>query len=82
MKLLLHCVVFIRASLQIRVVSQEVRLTASQLDELYNMFKVSQILPVRRYLVVLLSNLGIHVVLHDWSYHGILKSFHHFDTLV
>lgn len=28
-------------SLQIRVVSQEVRLNASQLDELYNLFKVS-----------------------------------------
>lgn len=41
MKLLLHCVVFIRVSFQIRVVSQEVRLNASQLDELYNLFKVS-----------------------------------------
>lgn len=37
---------FIRASFQIRVVSQEVRLNASQLDELYNLFKVSQSLPI------------------------------------
>lgn len=46
MKLLPYCVVFIRASFQIRVVSQEVGLNASQLDELYNLFKVSQSLHI------------------------------------
>lgn len=50
MKLLLYCVVIIRASFQIRVVSQEVGLNASQLDELYNLFKVSQSLPIPHYL--------------------------------
>lgn len=82
MKLLLYCVMFTRASFQIRVVSQEVRLNASQLDELYNLFKVSRSLHIPRYPLFLQSYLGIGIVVNYWSYRDIFKSFHPYYTLV